>query len=273
MKKILILLAFLVIISAAHAARPDMVVLSNSIDKPLAGELFDFLENRGINITHTTVSNFDNHKEAKFILILGGPDAPEGVGEIVQNILSENERNHLRERKGNRNLYIKTNHWATSQVIMVVAGHNRYDTVDAGTANKATISTQTGAEEAEAEENETERVATIKLERLEHKWKTTSGEITWIEYTMSNFGNTTIEPVIDLRIFKESGDTLVQAYLDSDIDPWNESIEFGQNFNFYNNITVDADLDEKGYYKVILELRHGTASDIIASSSKRIHLR
>jgi hypothetical protein len=101
-----------------------IVVLANSIDFELATDFFAFLGNKGIETVHSTASYFNQYKEEKFIVILGGPDAPEGVGSIVQEALSEVEENSVREA-GARKKYIKTNIWDLGQRVMVIAGSNR----------------------------------------------------------------------------------------------------------------------------------------------------
>lgn len=97
-------------------AKPGIVLLANDIDYALAQE-------------------FDARKEEKFIVILGGPDAYDGVGEKVRKALAAEEQNHLRE-KGNRKMYVKTNVWRKGQVVYIIAGSDRDQTRKAHEENR-----------------------------------------------------------------------------------------------------------------------------------------
>lgn len=117
-----------------------IVILANSIDYSLASDFFSYLKNKNMNIVHATSVDFEQYKNEKFVVILGGPDAPEGVGEIVQEVLDENEQNQIRE-KGNRKMYANTNTWDQGQSIVVIAGSNREETKNAEDENKGLFTT------------------------------------------------------------------------------------------------------------------------------------
>jgi Tol biopolymer transport system component len=123
--------------------KPSIVVLANSIDYGLASDFFGFLGNKGIEVVHATVDDFEQHQDEKFVVILGGPDAYDGVGEIVQGVLSGDEQSFLRE-KGNRKMYVKTNVWGTGQRVMVIAGSDREQTKTAHQENRAQVSSNAG---------------------------------------------------------------------------------------------------------------------------------
>ncbi len=114
------------------------VVLANSIDRALAADFYGFLRNQGIEIVEATAANFTQYKSYKHIIILGGPDAPEGIGEIVRDLLSEDEETFLRTR-GNRKMYVKTSIWTTGQVVRIIAGSGRTLTQEEWKANKEDV--------------------------------------------------------------------------------------------------------------------------------------
>ncbi len=117
-------------------SKQKAVLLANSIDRSLASDFTTFLDNNGIEEVHVNASNFDQYTLEKFIVILGGPDAPEGVGEIVREVLNESEQDHLKV-KGSRRMYVMTNVWRShGQVVMVIAGSNRYETQKAHEENR-----------------------------------------------------------------------------------------------------------------------------------------
>jgi hypothetical protein len=120
------------------SSKPKAVLLANSIDYELAGDFNALLKNSGIEVIYTDAANFHEHDKNKFIVILGGPDAYEGVGEIVQEVLSENEQSQIREG-GNRKMYVKTKVWTTGQVVMVIAGTDRVETQKTGQENKVGV--------------------------------------------------------------------------------------------------------------------------------------
>ncbi len=126
---------------AAASKKPKIVVLANSIDYGLASDFFGFLRNRGRDIIHANASNFEQYKEEKFIVILGGPDAYEGIGKIVQEVLSEDEENIIRG-KGARKKYVKTNIWSQGQRVMVIAGYNRNETKNSEDENKEDVASE-----------------------------------------------------------------------------------------------------------------------------------
>ncbi len=117
---------------------PKIVLLANSIDYELATEFLGFLGNKGMETVHANASDFEQYKEEKFIVILGGPDAYEGVGEIVQEVLSEAEQNAIRE-KGARKKYVKTNIWTQGQRVMVIAGSDRNETKNTEDENQDSV--------------------------------------------------------------------------------------------------------------------------------------
>lgn len=109
------------------------VILANSIDWNLAGSLVDFLESEGFTVVHATAENFDQYKDEKFIIILGGHKAPEGIGEIVSELLYPEDKMYI-EEKGkykywdwNARKSLKDK-WCKGQKIAIFAGNTRKET-------------------------------------------------------------------------------------------------------------------------------------------------
>jgi hypothetical protein len=128
MKKFIHIALFLLTVATLSAQQPEprIVVLANSVDFELAANFFGFFRPM-IEVTHVTADNFNKYKGEKFIVILGGPDAYEGVGEIVREVLEEGEENYLRIN-GNRNMYVKRDIWTEGQEVIVLAGYCRHQT-------------------------------------------------------------------------------------------------------------------------------------------------
>jgi hypothetical protein len=97
-----------------------------------------FLENKGFDVIHATAKDFDQYKGARSIVILGGPDAPEGIGEIVQDVLSKVQEDSIREA-GARRRYSKINVWSPGQRVTVIAGSDRHETMKSQEENREDV--------------------------------------------------------------------------------------------------------------------------------------
>ena len=140
----LIFIIFLSISPVSAQQKPRVVVLANSIDYELASDFFGFLENRGIETVHATADDFDQYKGEKFIVILGGPEAPEGVGDLVRGVLVGSEQEPIRE-EGARKMIVKRDRWAMGQRITILAGPDRHHTRAAHQENRDKVSSEVGA--------------------------------------------------------------------------------------------------------------------------------
>ena len=142
------------------APKPRVVVLANTVDKMLSAELFDYLEQSGLDVVHATAANFDSFKDERFVIILGGPDALEGVGEIVKGtgMLGIDDADYLRT-DGSSKKYLSTNPWNVNpvQTVWIFAGADRHLTLQANRENMVAVAQEIVANVAVAEsEEETE---------------------------------------------------------------------------------------------------------------------
>ncbi|MFQ5800619.1 MAG: hypothetical protein ACE5HH_02715 [Candidatus Hydrothermarchaeales archaeon] len=107
--------------------------MANSIDSALADEFLSYLKANNIIATVINASDFTETAkvENRLIIILGGPDAPEGVGEIVSEVLSDSEEAAVRQT-GSQTMYVKynayTDRYSYNQVVIIVAGSDRSNT-------------------------------------------------------------------------------------------------------------------------------------------------
>ena len=106
-----------------------IVVLCNDYDYSLCwphlyweGEIYNYI------IKDVTPAYFDQFKESKFLLILGGPLAYDGVGEIVSSLLSEDEKQYLMSDRDSRIIAVRRDVWTDGQIVVIAAGYDRYDT-------------------------------------------------------------------------------------------------------------------------------------------------
>ncbi len=113
--------------SAPPADKPELLLLANSIDYQKNKDLMDFLAAH-FEIIRSGAPDFSKYKSNRRILILGGPDAYDGVGDIAGEALLVEWRDYLRKGRGSRNIYLRRNVWGADQLVLVLAGNEREDT-------------------------------------------------------------------------------------------------------------------------------------------------
>jgi plastocyanin len=139
---------FSLFINFSTAAKPKIVLLANDIDFGLAGDLFGFLENRGIETVRATADDFEQYKGSeRFIVILGGPDAYDGVGNIVREIITPLEEDDIR-KKGSLRMLVKIDPWGqlSGQRVTILAGSDRNHTKKAHQENRGKVAAGTEEE-------------------------------------------------------------------------------------------------------------------------------
>ena len=95
-KAVAIVLLIIVFSGSIEFKQNTIIVVSNSID--YSDELIKYLE-QTFDVIHITAEEFDQYRDYLHytcFVVLGGPDAPEGIGEIVQSILSPDKQENLR---------------------------------------------------------------------------------------------------------------------------------------------------------------------------------
>lgn len=105
--------------------KPKLIVLANEIDKSQSKDIFDELE-QSVDIIYSNADDFQDYKDEKNILILGGPKAYDGIGAIVQEFLSTGEEDSM--IKGPSTLLIKNNAVKSGQRVHIIGGKDREET-------------------------------------------------------------------------------------------------------------------------------------------------
>lgn len=111
------------------------MVLANSIDHDGASSLYAFMRANGVTPTFTNAESFDEHKYVKDVIILGGHGAPEGVGDIVDQLLTSSQKQAL-ETPDATAYHTLTDEYSIGQHIHVLAGYTEDDTQMAWNQNK-----------------------------------------------------------------------------------------------------------------------------------------
>lgn len=113
----------------------SVIVVANSIDQDCNSDFVDFLKSeRDVNVVHP--SEFELYSKSAYIVIVGGNEAPEGTGEIVDSALTEEEKVTTEEGC----MVVKLNVWQEGQVVVVIAGQEREQTKKACEENKKNVS-------------------------------------------------------------------------------------------------------------------------------------
>jgi len=127
-------LALLLVLPASPmlANQQKVVIISNSADMPAAQELKSQLSSAGVSVSIKPASGFDEAMSSQYvteIIILGGPDAYEGVGQISAKFLNKQDQQYLRSSPGASVVrrFTKTS-GGVEKEILIMAGSTRKET-------------------------------------------------------------------------------------------------------------------------------------------------
>jgi len=103
-----------------------IVVVTNSIDRELAGKrIEEIAREHGYSVKFVDAKGFYQNLDKPRIIILGGPKAYEGVGDIVKQLLSRKEQESLLV-PGAAKTFVKETRYGGK--IFILAGNTRYET-------------------------------------------------------------------------------------------------------------------------------------------------
>jgi hypothetical protein len=131
----------LVILETKPSVNSKVVVLANSIDRELAAEsgLYEYIEAMDFDVVQASPEDFEKYRNHRFIIILGGPDAPEGVGDEVRaaDVLDLDDLVYIRT-KGNKHNFEARDVWTQfkNQFVWILAGSDREQTKQAHIDNR-----------------------------------------------------------------------------------------------------------------------------------------
>jgi len=128
MKNTILAFGLMILLPVAALAEPTVTVLANSVDLALSSGYLDNLQASGITVTAITANQLSAHKSDPNILILGGQNAPEGVGAIVASLLTESEKKEVVASPDAKAVVIVPEPWAPNQKVTVFAGYEKEQT-------------------------------------------------------------------------------------------------------------------------------------------------
>lgn len=120
------------------SGQKNVALVANTIDYNLNSNIISILQSRGMMITYFGKTDA-NYKSYPYIIIIGGPNAPEHTGTLAFQILPSNETNNLKSIKGYEVFYEKRDQWISKQKVFVVAGSDRDYTRSAVQNNLVTL--------------------------------------------------------------------------------------------------------------------------------------
>ncbi len=116
------------VISPSLSSSQDVVVVANKVDEEVSyPTLKEGLSSRGLSPTLIGPELLRKYLNAKFLIILGGPDAYDGVGNISSFFLQPHDSAYLRSMKGSYIVYM-SHPTFKGQRVFVLAGNDRYGT-------------------------------------------------------------------------------------------------------------------------------------------------
>jgi hypothetical protein len=130
---IVILLKIIYMPLASLAMEDDLTIVATNQTFQEAQEWVDFLRVKEIPLTHVTPQEFINTNKAKYIVLMGGIDEPDGIRDILKKVLSKEEFQSI-SRYGNGKMFKKNiipkdakgpDMWASAKNYIIFTGDDR----------------------------------------------------------------------------------------------------------------------------------------------------
>jgi hypothetical protein len=124
--------SFILILSMAvtpYYAQQEVYIISNNIDVVAKPILEDYFRGFGLFPEFLSPDDMGQIKGAKLIVILGGPDAPQGTGTLASRYLDSLEMNFIRQPE-QRFTFIKSDPYGYADRVIVIAGSEREKTYE-----------------------------------------------------------------------------------------------------------------------------------------------
>lgn len=111
------------------AAQNEVFIISNNVDVVSKPVLEEYFRGYGLFPEFLAPDDFEQLKGAKLIIILGGPDAPYGTGELVKRYIDNLEINFIRQ-PDQKYTFIKPDLYGYTENIIIIAGVDRERTYE-----------------------------------------------------------------------------------------------------------------------------------------------
>lgn len=170
------------------ASQQEAYIISNNIDVVARPLLEDYFRGFGLFPEFLPPENIDQIKGAKLIVILGGPDAPQGTGSLVNRYLDSLEIAFIRQ-PGQRFTFIKPDPYGYADKVIVIAGAEREKTYEEvfNLVNGSNVSFQSEVQQA-AEGRVSIRDIPLVLSSISYTTETVDN-LANISLKMQNYGS------------------------------------------------------------------------------------
>lgn len=112
-----------------------IILVANGIDYNLSKDFRDLAIGRGHQIIHISAKEFFEYRNSRYIIILGGHKAYEGIGDIVKSLLKTlpvyEYENYIKKIEEEYAVILLKDVYIKGQVIYIIAGRDRYKTREA----------------------------------------------------------------------------------------------------------------------------------------------
>jgi hypothetical protein len=124
--------------SLPYKAGGEVIVLANTIDYANAIDFMAYLKANGLKAAHVSAIDFGTLKYGRRVIILGGHNAPEGIGDAAKMVLTDAQEQTIMA-PGESIMSVKADIWAANQTVIIIAGNEAQDTSSALAANRENI--------------------------------------------------------------------------------------------------------------------------------------
>jgi hypothetical protein len=124
----LCLVMFFSMLVSSQSKTQQATVVVNSLDLPENSAAFDTIQSNGVKVVAVSAFDFPDHQNDSLIIILGGQNAPEGVGALVSTLLDQKEQEELVATPNAMTVRIMPNIWGANQNVLLFAGNEKEQT-------------------------------------------------------------------------------------------------------------------------------------------------
>jgi len=123
------------------AAAGQLTVVANETTYKESADWVDRLKENGVVVNRARATEVAGYKSEKYVFVIGGVSEPEGIGELIRQLLKPDDVKWL-EEQGNRKMYIRPEAWSPGQTVCIFAGSDRKAALSAVKENQKTWWTQ-----------------------------------------------------------------------------------------------------------------------------------
>lgn len=121
---LIIAAAMLTVFVTQQALAEDLVIVSTKSTRELAQRWLSYLETQQIFYDVIEPSEFEDYKDAGYMIVYGSMDEDDDMKGILKGALSSKELEWI-SKEGNGNLFFKSDVWDSGQKVMVITGSSR----------------------------------------------------------------------------------------------------------------------------------------------------